>query len=1098
MKNIKEKLKIVTYILAAMSVIFVTFNIKESLATENTKTIEEGTYVIKSAINDKFVLDIEDASKANEANLQIYQSNGTNAQKFKVKYLNNGYYTIESVNSGKVLDVDDAKKTQGTNVQQYDSNNTDAQKWTIKKNSDGTYSLVSKCNNLYMDVKDGIASNSRNVQVYGGNGTKAQKFKFEKVADPINYSEKAEKTISDGTYTIKSAINDKFVLDIDNASKSNGANVQIYQSNGTNAQKFKVKYLNNGYYTIESANSGKVLDVDNAGKNQGTNVQQYGSNNTDAQKWIIAKNTDGTYSIVSKCNNLYLDVKDGIASSGKNIQVYGRNGTRAQKFKFEVVTNNSESNNVKPQKTIADGTYTIKSAINDKFVLDIDNASKSNGANVQIYQSNGTNAQKFKVKYLNNGYYTIESANSGKVLDVDNAGKNQGTNVQQYGSNNTDAQKWIIAKNTDGTYSIVSKCNNLYLDVKDGIASSGKNIQVYGRNGTRAQKFKFEVVTNNSESNNVKPQKTIADGTYTIKSSLNTRYVFDIAWGSTQNYGNLQLYQDSTVGQQRFKVKYLGDGYYSITAAHSGRVLDVSNAGKTNGTNVQQYSSNNSDAQKWIIAKNSDGTYSIVSKCNNLYMDVKDGIAGNNRNIQMYSGNGTKAQKFVFVESKNNINIDETKYPGYKEKIQDLIDKHPNWNFELLYTGLKFDNVVAGEYRVHSRNLVPTSYGGEWICSVCGTTLYDSGWYCASEKAIAYYMDPRNFLDETNVFQFQNLNSYLNGVCSLEGVKSKVSGTFLQNYANDIDTACRNKNVNSYYIVARLLQEQGNAGTTIGKGMNGGDGKTYYNPFNIGASGNGWTEIYKNALATAKSYGWDTMEKALEGGIDFCKKNWLENYQNTLYQNKFDIDTRNGTALYEHQYMQNLMGAYSEARTLKSMYANTGKTDANFTFIIPVYEKMNTTAYAMPVNNSETSPINVKVTANGGLFLREKANTSSKQLRLIPQGTVILSVQRGINSNWQKVITEDGLIGYMSGTYLSVVNDVTNCNYIAKVKTNDGSGCKIRIGPSINLELITTLLEGTEVRVIDKGRYNNIDGYDWCRIQLSDGRQAFMPIKYLK
>ena len=941
MKNIKEKLKIVTYILAAMSVIFVTFNIKESLATENTKTIEEGTYVIKSAINDKFVLDIEDASKANGANLQIYQSNGTNAQKFKVKYLNNGYYTIESVNSGKVLDVDDAKKTQGTNVQQYDSNNTDAQKWTIKKNSDGTYSLVSKCNNLYMDVKDGIASNSRNIQVYGGNGTKAQKFKFEKVADSINYSEKAEKTISDGTYT-------------------------------------------------------------------------------------------------------------------------------------------------------------IKSAINDKFVLDIDNASKSNGANVQIYQSNGTNAQKFKVKYLNNGYYTIESVNSGKVLDVDNAGKNQGTNVQQYGSNNTDAQKWIIAKNTDSTYSIVSKCNNLYLDVKDGIASSGKNIQVYGRNGTRAQKFKFEAVTNNSESNNVKPQKTIADGTYTIKSSLNTKYVFDIAWGSTQNYGNLQLYQDSTVGQQRFKVKYLGDGYYSITAAHSGRVLDVSNAEKTNGTNVQQYSSNNSDAQKWIIAKNSDGTYSIVSKCNNLYMDVKDGIAGNNRNIQMYSGNGTKAQKFVFVESKNNINIDETKYPGYKEKIQDLIDKHPNWNFELLYTGLKFDNVVAGEYRVHSRNLVPTSYGGEWICSVCGTTLYDSGWYCASEKAIAYYMDPRNFLDETNVFQFQNLNSYLNGVCSLEGVKSKVSGTFLQNYANDIDTACRNKNVNSYYIVSRLLQEQGNAGTTIGKGMNGGDGKTYYNPFNIGASGNGWTEIYKNALATAKSYGWDTMEKALEGGIDFCKKNWLENYQNTLYQNKFDIDTRNGTALYEHQYMQNLMGAYSEARTLKSMYANTGKTDANFTFIIPVYEKMNITTYAMPVNNSETSPINVKVTANGGLYLRESANTSSKQLRLIPQGTVILSVQRGINSNWQKVITEDGLIGYMSGTYLSVVNDITNCNYIAKVKTNDGSGCKIRVGPSINLELITALPERTEVRVIDKGRYNNIDGYDWCRIQLSDGRQAFMPIKYLK
>ena len=903
-------------------------------------------------------------------------------------------------------------------------------------------------------------------------------------------------TISDGIYVIKSVIDKNYALDIDNASKENYANVQAYKYNGSNAQKFKIKYLNDGYYTIESVCSGKNIDVYNAGKQVGTNVIQFASNGSDAQKWAIVKNNDGTYSMVSKCSGLYLDVEGGTISSGKNIQVYTGNGTNAQKF---VIENVSTTDNIKPIKTVSDGTYVIKSMIDKNYALDIDNASKENYANVQAYKYNGSNAQKFKIKYLNDGYYTIESVCSGKNIDVYNAGKQVGTNVIQFASNGSDAQKWAIVKNNDGTYSMVSKCSGLYLDVEGGTISSGRNIQVYTGNGTNAQKFIIESYTNNdSENNVVKPVKTIPDGIYTIKTSLDSNFVLDVAWGSTQDCGNLQIYEDSLVGQQRFKVKYLENGFYSIIAVHSEKALDVVNAGKNSGTNVQQYTWNNTDAQKWAIIQNNDGTYSIMSKCSGLYLDIQDGIAKNRENVQVYTGNGTKAQKFIFVESKNNINIDEKKYPGYKEKIQNLMDKHPNWNFELLYTGLKFEDVIAGEYRVHARNLVPTSYGGEWICSVCGTTLYDSGWYCASEKAIAYYMDPRNFLDETNVFQFQNLNSYLNGVCSLEGVKSKVSGTFLQNYANDIDTACRNKNVNSYYIVARLLQEQGNAGTTIGKGMNGGDGKTYYNPFNIGASGNGWTEIYKNALATAKSYGWDTMEKALEGGIDFCKKNWLENYQNTLYQNKFDIDTRNGTALYEHQYMQNLMGAYSEARTLKSMYANTGKTDANFTFIIPVYEKMNITTYAMPVNNSETSPINVKVTANGGLFLREKANTSSKQLRLIPQGTVILSVQRGINSNWQKVITEDGLIGYMSGTYLSVVNDITNCNYIAKVKTNDESGCKIRVGPSINLELITALPERTEVRVIDKGRYNNIDGYDWCRIQLSDGRQAFMPIKYLK
>ena len=53
--------------------------------------------------------------------------------------------------------------------------------------------------------------------------------------------------------------------------------------------------------------------------------------------------------------------------------------------------------------------------------------------------------------------------------------------------------------------------------------------------------------------------------------------------------------------------------------------------------------------------------------------------------------------------------------------------------------------------------------------------------------------------------------------------------------------------------------------------MDGGDGNTYYNPFNIGANGNGWDEIYANALARAKKEGWNTMQKALEGGIVFCK-----------------------------------------------------------------------------------------------------------------------------------------------------------------------------------------------------------------------------------
>ena len=590
----------------------------------------------------------------------------------------------------------------------------------------------------------------------------------------------------------------------------------------------------------------------------------------------------------------------------------------------------------------------------------------------------------------------------------------------------------------------------------------------------------------------------IPEGTYIIRSSIDKDYVIDVANGSTANGANIQLYKYDKSTKQQFNVSYLGSGLYKILAVHSNKSLDVKDASAKIGANVQQCEQNKEDAQKWIIKDNQDGTYSIISRCNGLYVDVYNAVAANGTNIQMCDGNGLNAQKFVFEKVETTISIDTTKYPGYKEKIEALMELHPTWNFELLYTGLSLDEVVSGEAQVHSRNLVPSDKSGEWICSVCGTKPYDSGWYCASEKATAYYMDPRNFLDEINIFQFQDVNEYISGVFTLEGIQNQVNNTYLKNYSNDIDTACRNQNVNPYYIISRLIQEQGKNGTQIGRGMDGGDGNTYYNPFNIGASGNGWDEIYANALATAKSYGWNTMEKALEGGITFCKANWLENYQNTLYQNKFDIDTRNGTALYVHQYMQNLMGAYSEAQLLQGMYANTDRLESNFTFIIPVYENMSSTVSQLPSNSSEIYPMDVETTGTK-INVRAEANTSASVLTVIEnKGTKLLSVERGINSNWQKVILTDGTIGYVSGTYLKQIDDQVNCNEKARVKTNDGYGCNTRLGPSLSIQKGPYLDEATEVTIINKGIYNNIDGFDWYRIRLSDGRQAFIPGKYLQ
>ena len=914
-----------------------------------------------------------------------------------------------------------------------------------------------------------------------------------------------KKTIDNGTYVIKSAINEKYVIDISNALKTDGANVQTWSNASVNQQKFKVEYISNGYYKITSVNSNKVLDVAGGLKTAGTNVQQFESNNTDAQKWLIKDAGNGYYYIVSKCNGLYVDVANGVAKDGSNLQMYTGNSTKAQKFKFEAVktttTTATTTTTVTGTKTISDGTYTIMSAVNENFVLDIASASKNDGANLYIWKNESVARQRFKVKYLNDGYYTITAEHSSKVLDVANGGKTAGTNVQQYTSNNSDAQKWVIKDAGNGYYYIISKCNGLYMDVANGTAKNGSNIQVYTGNKTNAQKFKFKEYSNpkTTETTTITGTKTVADGTYTIKSAINNNYVLDVSSASKSNGANIQIWTNSSVAQQRFKVKYIDNGYYTITAEHSNKVLDVANGGKTAGTNVQQYTSNNSDAQKWVIKDAGNGYYYIISKANNLYIDVNNGTAKNGSNIQVYTGNKTNAQKFKFekyVESTTStaqtITLDTTKYPGYKEKLQALAKAHPNWTFKFLYTEVKFSDAVSGEYSVRKRNLVPTSYSGEWIC---GTTLYDTGWYGASEKAIAYYMDPRNFLDETNIFQFQDVNQYISGACTLDGIKSKVSNTYLSGYEEDINNACLNTNVNPYYIIARLIQEQGTKGGSTVKMKDG--NKYYYNPFNIGATGDSTSEVIANALARAKKENWDTMQKALEGGIYFCKINWLENYQNTLYQNRFDIDKTNGTSLYTHQYMQNLMGAYNEARTLYGMYKNTNKVDSKFTFIIPLYENMDKTLSPMPSNTTESYPINVKTTGTN-INVRSDANTNSSVVKTIAnKGTVLLSVQRGVNSSWNKVVLSDGTIGYISGTYLAQVDDVKTCNYKAKVKTNDGDGCKVRVGPSLKLDMISVLADGVQVTVMDDSTYKNIDGYDWSRVMLSNGVQGFMPTKFL-
>ena len=298
---------------------------QDNLALE--RIIENGTYYIKSAINDKKVLDVANGSTSNKAAIQLFDGNGTEAQKFEITSLGNEYYTIKSKKSGKVLDVVNGGKAKGTKIQQYTSNGTDAQKWEFEYAGAEKYYIRSKVSGLYLDVTNGKAENRNQLQVWTGNKSNAQKFKLEQI-------DKKEPIVEDGTYYIKSALNEKKVLDIRNASDANKTAVQVHEKNNTDAQKFELTSVGNGYYVIRARSSGKAMDVKNGGTKSGTKVQQFSYNSTDAQLWRIEKSGD-YYRFKSKNSGLYLDVTGAKAENEIQLQVYNSNNTKAQKFKLE-------------------------------------------------------------------------------------------------------------------------------------------------------------------------------------------------------------------------------------------------------------------------------------------------------------------------------------------------------------------------------------------------------------------------------------------------------------------------------------------------------------------------------------------------------------------------------------------------------------------------------------------------------------------------------------------------------------------------------------------------------------------------------------------
>ena len=121
----------------------------------------------------------------------------------------------------------------------------------------------------------------------------------------------------------------------------------------------------------------------------------------------------------------------------------------------------------------------------------------------------------------------------------------------------------------------------------------------------------------------------------------------------------------------------------------------------------------------------------------------------------------------------------------------------------------------------------------------------------------------------------------------------------------------------------------------------------YYNYYNIGATGSSDKEVIENGLKYAKSQGWNSPYNSLHFGAKLITANYIAKGQDTLYLQKFDVDSSDGE-LYWHQYMQNIGAPSNEGKNIRKQYAGAGSLDNTFVFKIPVYENMPETPCEKP------------------------------------------------------------------------------------------------------------------------------------------------------
>lgn len=296
---------------------------------------------------------------------------------------------------------------------------------------------------------------------------------------------------------------------------------------------------------------------------------------------------------------------------------------------------------------------------------------------------------------------------------------------------------------------------------------------------------------------------------------------------------------------------------------------------------------------------------------------------------------------------------------SYRDGIWLLHNLRPSYEFIPFRPEIDWATLVDNQDK-KDRSLASSYSHPEWVKPE--SPVYDgSSWKAAKREVVTYFLDPRNFLNPVNVFQFEKL-SFDPAIHSIDGIRDMIEGSFLQDesldYATILFEAGKNANVSPYFLASRILQEMGRNGESkLAHGtLSGYEG--YFNFYNIGSTPD--PSIPDGALINGAKYSmwgkkpeekeltedelalllpWTSPELAIKGGALWIASGYINFGQDTVYFQKFDvIDNEDG--LFLHQYAQNISMPFTESQRYFRAYQSQDMLDAKFVFIIPIYENM--------------------------------------------------------------------------------------------------------------------------------------------------------------